>query len=61
MVEVVRNHLRSPSLTPCFEQGHLEPIAQDHIQMGFDISIEGETLQLLRAACSRTVFTEPRV
>lgn len=36
MVEVVKNHLRSPSLTPCFEQGHLEHIAQDHIQMGFE-------------------------
>ena len=36
MVQVGRDLWRLSGLTPLLKQGHLEPVAQDHVQMAFE-------------------------
>ena len=36
MVEVGRDLWRSSGPNPLLKQGHLEPVAQDHVQMAFE-------------------------
>ncbi|KAK4821092.1 hypothetical protein QYF61_013420 [Mycteria americana] len=68
MVEVGRDLQRSSGPTPLLQQGHLEPVAQDRIQMAFEslsprvlegcykFSLEPSLLQAEQPQLSQTVF-----
>ena len=51
MVEVGRDLWRSSGPTPLLKHGHLEPVAQDYVQMAFALSPGRETPQPLWATC----------
>jgi len=51
MVEVERHLWRPPGPTTLVKQGHLQPAAQDHVQMFFLRSLGMETPQPLWTAC----------
>ena len=55
MVEIGRDFWTLSGPPPLLKQGHLEPVAQDHVQMVLNIAKDGDYTILLCSLCQCSV------